>query len=223
MPSKKFKITQSDLVDYKVKQMARKQVTKMLKTGELVRADTCQLCKLKKKTEAHHCDYGQPANVVWLCDKCHGLAHREGHPLNPDLIPQTEVKVVWNERDNMTISVKIPIENFILLKKIAEKKGTHVSKMVRGCVLEKYAVEDNQLEFKLFEDSQDEHDKNLQKRVSLLEYNQERLHKQKSQQVFPLWVEGVDLGERVERLPDFFKGYGTDAAKCGWVGIARQG
>lgn len=221
MASKKFKIKDTDLVDYKRKRLARSTITGMLKRGELVRADTCELCHVKEKTEAHHLDYGQPTKVMWLCDKCHGKAHRADHHLNPKNIPQTVIPLVWDQKDFVTVSFHVPVENFILLKKLAEQKKTNVSKLVRGCVLEKYAVEDNQLEFNLFEDKKDESDSESPKRISLLEYNQERLHQQESQEVWPLWVEGIELVKRMGRFSGIHHRHGTHAAPLRWTAVAR--
>lgn len=220
MATKKFSINETDLVDYKRKKHARATITRMLKRGEMVRPDKCELCHEKSKTEGHHLDYGQPDKVVWLCDKCHGLAHRPGHHLNPDHIPQTENELVWGQKDFVTVSVHVPVENFILLKKLAEQNKTNVSKLVRGCVLDKYAVDDKQLKFNIFGEKH-EPDSGTQKRVQMLEHNKKRLHQQKPQKIWPLWVAGFDLGERVGRLQHLFCGHGADASLVRWVSAAR--
>lgn len=221
MATKKFKIKDTDLVEYKRKRLARSTITGMLRRGEIVRADTCELCKAKEKTEAHHLDYGKPTKIMWLCDKCHGRVHREDHHLNPKNIPQTQIPLVWDQKDYVTISFHVPVENFILLKKLAESKKTNVSKLVRGCVLKEYAVEDNQLEFKIFEEKQDESETRSPKRISLLEHDKERLHQQKPQQIFTLWVQGSDVVQRMGRFSDVFRGHGCNACSMRWVATAR--
>lgn len=42
-----------------------------LKTGRLVRPDTCEECGKACKPDAAHSDYSQPALVRWLCRSCH--------------------------------------------------------------------------------------------------------------------------------------------------------
>ncbi len=46
----------------------------MVRRGALDRQD-CGLCG-EAKAEAHHVNYAQPLNVVWLCKACHSCAHR---------------------------------------------------------------------------------------------------------------------------------------------------
>lgn len=60
--------------EHPTKQAAHNKVAKALRTGALVR-QPCAVCQ-KKKTEAHHPDYAQPLNVVWLCSQHHKDAHR---------------------------------------------------------------------------------------------------------------------------------------------------
>lgn len=47
-----------------------------LRTGELKRPITCQMCGGTCKPQAHHSDYNKPLDVQWLCIKCHRQLHR---------------------------------------------------------------------------------------------------------------------------------------------------
>ena len=47
-----------------------------LKFGNLIKPDSCEICKNKCTPHAHHTDYTKPIEVVWMCRKCHGEEHR---------------------------------------------------------------------------------------------------------------------------------------------------
>ena len=57
------------------KKFAQNIVTKNIQRGSLIRADTCMNCGHKGRTEAHHKDYNQPLEVIWLCRSCHKRIH----------------------------------------------------------------------------------------------------------------------------------------------------
>lgn len=42
----------------------------------LVHPKPCEQCG-EEKAEGHHPDYSRPADVVWLCRRCHKAAHRK--------------------------------------------------------------------------------------------------------------------------------------------------
>lgn len=46
-----------------------------LKTGELVRPETCSHCGVTCTPHAHHDDYEKPLEVRWLCVRCHRRHH----------------------------------------------------------------------------------------------------------------------------------------------------
>ena len=50
---------------------ARWQVSRKIKTGELVRPKTCSSCKERGDIQSHHPDYYKPLDILWLCRKCH--------------------------------------------------------------------------------------------------------------------------------------------------------
>jgi len=154
MNLKKFIIRSKDFIDFKRKNIARRIVTKAIRSGELIRPSTCSSCKEEKKVAAHHIDYGKPLDVMWLCDSCHGMAHRKNHPLNPKNNKQTPNDLLWNKSDSVQVAFHIPMKNFIALKKLSEEEGISISKIIRGNILKEFPVDDQQLEFN-FEETND--------------------------------------------------------------------
>lgn len=56
---------------------ARRQVAAAVRSGRLIRPQTCQDCGLAHpRIEAHHHDYTEPLSVIWLCHPCHVSWHR---------------------------------------------------------------------------------------------------------------------------------------------------
>lgn len=58
---------------YPEKYAARQAVLVALRKGQLTRKP-CQSCG-KERSQAHHPDYSQPLQVVWLCARCHAAVH----------------------------------------------------------------------------------------------------------------------------------------------------
>jgi hypothetical protein len=56
------------------KLLAHRAVFIALRAGKLMQED-CQQCG-KHKTQAHHEDYLEPLQVIWLCKKCHTKLHK---------------------------------------------------------------------------------------------------------------------------------------------------
>jgi len=60
----------------------KRQVEYAIKRGDLVKPTTCSACGYRataaRQIHAHHPDYSKPLEVVWLCQPCHGRAHRMG-------------------------------------------------------------------------------------------------------------------------------------------------
>ena len=56
-----------------IKRRARSKVAQAVKTGKLQK-HPCIKCG-DVETQAHHPDYSQPLEVVWLCQECHRQEH----------------------------------------------------------------------------------------------------------------------------------------------------
>ncbi len=59
------------------KRRTYRYVQAALRSGLIVRPESCSSCGWTGKPEAHHEDYSKPLEIIWLCDLCHGLRHRE--------------------------------------------------------------------------------------------------------------------------------------------------
>lgn len=64
------------MLDKKLARKCNSAVNVAIKAGELIRSMLCDLCELEDYTEAHHTDYSDPFNVLWLCKDCHVTVHR---------------------------------------------------------------------------------------------------------------------------------------------------
>lgn len=56
----------------RLKDNARQRLNYAVKTGKLIRPDTCSNCGFKGKIQADHHDYSKPLEVSWICSSCHG-------------------------------------------------------------------------------------------------------------------------------------------------------
>jgi hypothetical protein len=55
---------------------AHRILYKALKKGKLIKPDICFKCGNKNNPiEAHHENYGNPLEVIWLCKSCHKITH----------------------------------------------------------------------------------------------------------------------------------------------------
>lgn len=66
---------------------AQNKVEYALKVGRLKRPKRCSACHREKVfkdgrsgIQAHHCDYNEPLNVIWLCQPCHHDWHKKNTP-----------------------------------------------------------------------------------------------------------------------------------------------
>jgi hypothetical protein len=80
------------LANNQEKRAAHSLVQYALKSGKLVKPDTCEDCGSppygKKGLHAHHDDYLRPLEVNWLCPKCHVSRHNG----SPKPIPQNTIE-----------------------------------------------------------------------------------------------------------------------------------
>lgn len=61
--------------------IAHSAVSNAIRDGKLIRASNCESCRAELFTEAHHCDYNKPLEVLWLCDRCHKDWHLNNDPI----------------------------------------------------------------------------------------------------------------------------------------------
>lgn len=71
------------------KAKARRAVYKAVKSGRIVKPETCQWCGSLERLEGHHTDYSEPLKVAWLCDGCHQIA---------DSILRGRLEPEWEQR-----------------------------------------------------------------------------------------------------------------------------
>jgi ribosomal protein S27AE len=57
---------------HKFERRAQAVVANAIRSGRIVRPDTCSKCGATGKIDAHHEDYSKPLDVTWVCKKCHG-------------------------------------------------------------------------------------------------------------------------------------------------------
>lgn len=213
MKTKAFSVKQSDVVAFKKRRYARLMCSKAIKKGELKPDKECHLCKKEKvDIQAHHIDYGKPLEVVWLCTKCHGIAHCKGHALNPDNNKQTPMPALFDRYDAVTVTVYIPLANYLAIKEQAEQQNLSVSKLLRDDMVNLYPLENNQLEFNFgvknaSSQVQDE-------RVSDMATNEKSLLFGERESISQVRSEGNSSLPRMEkRLLPIYEGYGTTAGR----------
>lgn len=55
---------------------AHKQVNHAVKYGQLIKPKACEVCDQEKPLQGHHADYNYPLDVIWCCNQCHHLIHK---------------------------------------------------------------------------------------------------------------------------------------------------
>jgi hypothetical protein len=73
------RLNRASQIKYPEKQKSRKAVTLAIKSGKLVRPQSCSACMKTCVPEAHHESYDQDKrlDVRWLCKQCHEAHHRK--------------------------------------------------------------------------------------------------------------------------------------------------
>lgn len=67
--------------EHRVEWNAKARVRYAVQSGKILRADSCAVCGVSCKPQAHHFDYSRPLDVVWVCASCHKFIHSEiPHP-----------------------------------------------------------------------------------------------------------------------------------------------
>lgn len=62
--------------DHPERDAAYRVVSRALKSGRLKKPPQCQGCGESSLLQAHHQNYEEPLNVIWLCARCHMHHHR---------------------------------------------------------------------------------------------------------------------------------------------------
>lgn len=60
-----------------VRHRAWKLVRAAVRSGQLIKPETCSRCGKCGPVEAHHVSYDRPLEVAWYCLACHRRLHRE--------------------------------------------------------------------------------------------------------------------------------------------------
>jgi len=72
------------LNNHRDRQRCRWAVKRAVKSGKLVRPNSCQTCSKTCHPHAHHPDYGKALSVEWLCISCHVEWHKNNIPIYPE-------------------------------------------------------------------------------------------------------------------------------------------
>lgn len=71
---------------FKKSNVCRAMTRNLILKGVLKNPDKCSKCKSKKNIIAHHLNYEDPKNIIWVCRKCHKKIHDElGISFSPDI------------------------------------------------------------------------------------------------------------------------------------------
>lgn len=211
----KFTVTEKELIEYKKRRRVRSLVTAAINRGELTRPVVCELCKqCNGRIEAHHSDYGKPLDVVWLCIPCHKKAHQSDSPMNPKNVPQTPMPDIVDKYKRVCITFEVPVENFIALKREADRQNKTMTEILREKTLTSYPVETNQLEFTFKEKANDDPQHVQHERISGMEESQELLLQSESPVLQKVRSKrNLNLQGMERKLPAIPFGHGANAGR----------
>lgn len=75
---------------------AQNLLEKAIQRGIIERSSCCEICgdsgKFKdgrSKIQGHHSDYNKPLEVLWLCQKCHHIWHKNNKPIAKEEMMET--------------------------------------------------------------------------------------------------------------------------------------
>lgn len=89
-------------ISNELKAFSRKITHMYIKKGVIKKPNECEECKKITKLDAHHKDYSDPKNVVWLCRKCHVNLHFKNGDLRIGKATSTSFKKGYDKRRNIT-------------------------------------------------------------------------------------------------------------------------
>ncbi len=68
-----------------IETICRYKTNNAVASGKLLKPKVCSQCGSRDRTiQAHHLDYSDPFDIVWLCTVCHGKEHRKRRPTGTD-------------------------------------------------------------------------------------------------------------------------------------------
>lgn len=72
-----YRVQRNQIESHPEKVKARVIFNKAIKRGEVKAPLSCSKCNKELRLDAHHPNYDEPLEVVWLCRRCHIALHRE--------------------------------------------------------------------------------------------------------------------------------------------------
>lgn len=173
-----YDIKYDDVLEYKRRKSARLAMHRALAAHKLVKPKCCDLCHETAKVEGHHIDYGKPLDVKWLCKKCHGIAHTEGHKWNPDCNEQTGIEDInLDQKDFIRVNFTIPVDQYLALMMECDQKNISVACRLRQILIESESLNETMREI----NDEPQHEKHP--RVSSVEPNEAGVSKSKVEPV----------------------------------------
>jgi len=144
------------MVDEKKKQLSQRAFYDAVLSGEIKRPERCEYCTRRAtKIVGHHIDYNMPMAVIFLCCRCHSIAHRTGNDWymtmvaldrnskNKHLVKNGlfDFKKRKRKKKKKTTGISISVEAHELGKIIAEKNGITFSDLL-DALIRYYAMND---------------------------------------------------------------------------------
>jgi hypothetical protein len=213
MKTQTYTVHEQEIIDHKKKRYARLALNNAVASGKIEKPHQCELCVERTLLHGHHIDYGRPLDVVWLCAKCHGKAHMDGHMLNPKLHAQSPMPYCSDKYKRVAISYTVPIDQYIALHREAQRQRTSISQLMQDLTATHYPLDSNQLEFNFDKEEMSDNSQSLQQpRVQSLAEDQSLMQQSQCTFLQKIRSEGDTSVSRVDReLFDISGGYGGDA------------
>jgi len=63
--------------EHKDRQNAHSKINQKNCSVKNLKPSCCSICGKKENLQAHHSDYSKPLEVLWVCDSCHKMIHKE--------------------------------------------------------------------------------------------------------------------------------------------------
>lgn len=195
MKNVSFQIDPNDLYDFKAKRHARQCVYFAIEDGELTRPDICEVCDCTHpEMQAHHTNYGDPLNVIWVCPGCHAKIHAsKEHALNPANYEQTVMPNIQKHITYAQVTITLPIDNFLLMKDRADRYGIKVEDHITRSVIRTYPALPRAT---THDDAREQH----LKRISSMVENETELPSEELSRLSESWCEGNNVRSGMDRF-----------------------